>query len=1007
MHLKTMLALALLLAPGSLQAQLKPAPKAKATAATLDAAAATAAVVAQAKRLRQGGQFAPAQALLTAKLKSQRSPASQKALRMALADVHFYHARSLATSGRFEAAIPHFRAAYEIDRVLRPRDAALDLDNIGGALGRLGRHEDALHSFQEALVLFRKQKNPGGEGRTLDNIGFTLRALHRFPEALRHFEQALPLRRQANDWRGVGSTLNSIGAVHDTLGNREEALLWYEQGLEVWRALKDRANEGTALNNIGSLYTNLGRYGDALKYLQQALPAMRDARDRSGEAIVLTNIGRSYALMSRHEDALGHYRQALEIQREARDHASEAITLNNIGTAHDSLGRQEEALQNYGEALLILRALRNRLEEGTTLHNIAQSHYKLGRPDEAMKYFGQALMIHREIGDRVGEGSVLSNLGVVAANQGRAREALGYYAPALAIHREVGSREREALTLHNLMLLWRDEGAPRLAIFYGKQSVNVSQEMRRNIRTLDRESQRAFLQSAESVYRTLADLLIAQDRLDEAQQVLGMLKEEEFFQFVRRSASQTDGLNGRATLSPREAQAESAFNEAAAQVTRSGARRGLLLAKPSLSAAEEKELQAAETELEAANRAFEKFLDDLEKQFGQTAQAGRVDQLKDAQGLQETLRELGHGAVALYTLAGEDKVRVMLVTPDARTSSEYAIKREDLNRKVLALRRVLQNPNRDPRPLAQEMYRILVGPLAKALEAAGAKTLMWSLDGPLRYLPVAALHDGDKYLAQSFGNTIFTPASTSNLKDDPGSKWRALGLGVTKEKPGFAALPSVADELRGIVTAEGQTGGILPGTIALDDGFTEPAMKTALRQRPALVHIASHFQFQPGDETTSFLLLGDGSHLSLDKIKNLSFGGVKLLTLSACDTASGGTSADGTEVEGFAVMAQRQGAQAVLASLWPVADSSTQQLMHAFYRVREGQPGTPKSEALRQAQLALLTGTAQPAAQATVVAATEERGAARGLQPKFEVDPKAPFAHPYFWAPFVLIGNWK
>jgi CHAT domain-containing protein len=195
----------------------------------------------------------------------------------------------------------------------------------------------------------------------------------------------------------------------------------------------------------------------------------------------------------------------------------------------------------------------------------------------------------------------------------------------------------------------------------------------------------------------------------------------------------------------------------------------------------------------------------------------------------------------------------------------------------------------------------------------------------------------------------------------------------------------------------------------LDDAFTEETFRAALRQRFPVVHIASHFAVQPGNETDSFLLLGDGGRLSLAKIKtavNL-FGGVELLTLSACDTATGGTGTDGKEVESFAVLAQRQGAKAVMASLWPVADASTKQLMQSFYRIRNSQSGMLKAEALRRAQVSLLRGEA-----GELVGAIERRGllttsTQRSGDASTSTGGKTNFAHPFFWAPFILIGNWR
>jgi CHAT domain-containing protein len=157
------------------------------------------------------------------------------------------------------------------------------------------------------------------------------------------------------------------------------------------------------------------------------------------------------------------------------------------------------------------------------------------------------------------------------------------------------------------------------------------------------------------------------------------------------------------------------------------------------------------------------------------------------------------------------------------------------------------------------------------------------------------------------------------------------------------------------------------------------------------------------------LLLGDGSFLSLANIKSLPnvFGGVELLTLSACNTATGSSGASGKEVEGFGVLAQRQGAKAVVASLWPVADRSTKYLMQEFYRLREANANATKAEALRQAQLKLLRGALQVEGETLAARAIVHEADQIANKPLFKVDAKAPYAHPYYWAPFILIGNWK
>jgi CHAT domain-containing protein len=289
--------------------------------------------------------------------------------------------------------------------------------------------------------------------------------------------------------------------------------------------------------------------------------------------------------------------------------------------------------------------------------------------------------------------------------------------------------------------------------------------------------------------------------------------------------------------------------------------------------------------------------------------------------------------------------------------------------------------------------------MARDLRQANPKVVMWALDGVLRYVPIAALHDGHQFFIEQFSVAVFTPASGMRLQDDAVPSIRALGFGVTKAHPGFAPLPSVGPELNAIIRESASEEGILPGEKFLDENFTAAILRTTLRQRWPVVHIASHFQFQPGNDRTSLLLLGDGSVLSLAELKRLPniFANVALLTLSACETGLGDSAFDGTELEAFGVLAQRQGASAVIATLWNVADQSTATLMRDFYKVWTSQPYVSKAEALRQAQLAMLRGSNSAPSETNSLIP-------RGLRQTANAQRTT---HPFYWAPFFLIGNWR
>ena len=238
--------------------------------------------------------------------------------------------------------------------------------------------------------------------------------------------------------------------------------------------------------------------------------------------------------------------------------------------------------------------------------------------------------------------------------------------------------------------------------------------------------------------------------------------------------------------------------------------------------------------------------------------------------------------------------------------------------------------------------------------------------------------------------------------------WQVAGLGLTQAREGYSELPAVKGELQGIVKTEQSPQGVLPGRIALDEQFNKEQLDQALRGQSNVLHIASHFDFKPGDESRSVLLLGQGDPISLGQLAVMNFARVEQLTLSACDTATGGgVNENGAEVEGLAATVLRQRAKSVLATLWKVADASTARLMQDFYRQRAQGKQPSRAQALRAAQLALLRGSSVEQVQAQMLV---DRGgsnpAAAAAATAKAADPQRPYAHPYYWAPFVLSGNW-
>jgi len=513
-----------------------------------------------------------------------------------------------------------------------------------------------------------------------------------------------------------------------------------------------------------------------------------------------------------------------------------------------------------------------------------------------------------------------------------------------------------------------------------KSAVNTYQIQREKVSNISTAELKSYTKSVEGTYRGLAAVLTDLGRLDEAQLVLDMLKEDEQFEFVRRSAS-ADPRRSRMGYNATEQVWVNRYRQVADRLAALGAEEVALQkqAKLGLSPEQQQRQKALAADLAVARQAFDAFLNELRTSFAQKGPARAVEVVETSQkalrDLQGLLKGLGDDAVLLQYYVTDDRVGMLLTTPGVQLARTSQVSAKDLNRQIGEFRRLLRDPKSNPQPAAQALYQLLVAPVAQDLAQAGAKTVMLSLDGALRYVPFAALHDGQQYLAQKWNLPMYTSVTRDKLRDAVAQEWQAAALGLTQAVGEFDALPAVRAEMRSIVK-DGRTG-VLPGEVHLDMAFSAARLKDVSQRPFQLLHVASHFRFSPGTEVNSFLLLGDGQQLTLGDIRtqNFRFDQVDLLTLSACDTGlGGGRDAQGREIEGFGVIAQQQGAKAVLATLWPVADQSTALLMADLYKRRQSQRLT-KIEALRQAQLGLLA------------------------QPRY--------AHPFYWAPFILMGNWK
>ncbi len=604
---------------------------------------------------------------------------------------------------------------------------------------------------------------------------------------------------------------------------------------------------------------------------------------------------------------------------------------------------------------------------------------------------------------------------------GRLDEALTKLIVALDYFIAVSEKDGQITTLNYLGDIFKTQGNINGSILFWKLTTNLIQFTRNEISPINKKLQKSFVEIHQDKYRKLADLLIAEGRISEAEQVLAMLKEEEVYSFLRRDDKVAKELLQTVSLTNKEREALTRYDKLADQITAIGKEYGELDGERKKFEEGKFPKQARYDELKKqladATTAFQKFLDELKITVGQKDErVAAVDS-----GLQNTLRRLKANRTAIVsTIVGEGRLNIIVTTSTTQRAHTIDVSGKDINQLVIDFRQALTNPEIDPRPVGQKLYDILVKPIENDLAGIEAEGIVWSLDGTLRYIPTAALWDKQKgYLAERFASSVITLASFSTIESPQFDKQNlnALGVGVSKATEGFSALTAVPDELDCIITDTNtktvslaprcQTG-VLNGKKLLDEKFTLTAFENALGRYP-VVHIASHFSLNPGNDKDSFLLLGGGGQrrFSIEDLRGVSLSDVELIALSACNTATpGGEKANGVEIEGFAAVAQKQGAKAVMATLWSVADISTGEWMVKFYELY-GKGNSGKAESIRRAQLAMMYGKYKSTDGNTIRGTAVFNLNGDKNQPPFKKDENAPYSHPFYWSPFILFGNWR
>jgi CHAT domain-containing protein len=926
-----------------------------------------------------------------------------------------------APEGTYEIHVEALRPATDTDRehvsALRAFAEGQRLRTQNTAESRL----QAIAQYEQALAFFRSSGDRFNEVLTAYRIALVRANSSDFRSALDALIGVLPLTASLGEPQMAASVLNLTGGAFDALGDLGNALKYYGDALVQFRAIGSQRSEAAALNNVGKIAYDTADWQTALDNFTQAAVIFHSIDDQVRESIALRNVGQIHTETGDVAKALEFYGRALQLRRATGDKAGQAEILTSIGTANVRAGQRDRAIAAYEEALTLRKAVGDPRGLAQTLSGLGEAYAAFGETPKAAEYYETALPLLRSGGDRRQLALLLNSMADVRNRQRQATDAAALYRESLGIFQTLGDKQSESRALQGLAHAQRELG--QLADAHASIVNAVSQLEKVRAGVVSQEMRASYLASQQDAYQLLVDIemdagnhaaaLEASERA-RARSLLEMLTE-----------AQVDIRRG---VDPELLDRERRL----AQLIDAKAER--LMQLPSSAAGQ------------ARAAAFKKEIGDLEAEYEQARAEIRAKSPAfaalvqprplDLRAIQQLLDEdtvlveysLGRersfawtvtpSSLHGYTLPAQGEIERAARTAygliTARSSSkagESARQKQD---------RVAQADLQTPASI-QELSSLVLGPLQPDLHR---KRIVVVADGALQYVPFGMLSlsasaayrplvaDAEIVSAPS-ASAVAVQRSALAARQPPAKGIAIIADPVFSVRDGRVrnAAAKLADRPAPVESAmatrilehfsDGQTGGRtiprLPFTA--DEARQIESVAGGVSHRTALgfdanlsttldpdlgnyryVHFATHGYLDAERPDLSALVLSmvddegrarDG-FLRAHEVYNLSLP-ADLVVLSACETGLG-KEIRGEGLVGLTRGFMYAGAARVAVSLWSVSDKATADLMRGFYEAML-QRGERPAAALRAAQLEMMK--------------------------------QKSWSAPYYWAAFVLQGEWR
>jgi CHAT domain-containing protein len=969
-----------------------------------------------------------AAALLTAKTEADRQAlmATEKELMTGkLVEALRRRGLNLYLRGDPAESLTVFRIAQKIAEQIEEKEGlARVLNNIGAVHETRGDYRAALEFYQQSLELSETLGDKAGIARALNNMGIVYKEQGNYVEALEFYQKALAQYEALKDNTGIARALNNIGVVHKQQGNYDLALEFYQKSLTMREAVGDRNGVASTLNNLGSVYHSQGNYRKALEFYQKSLAQFEASGNKEGAAAVMGNIGLI------HEEQ-GHYAQAMEFHQKSLaqfeglgNQSGIAKALGNIGNVYDAVGNFTQALECYQKSLAIRKALNDRDGIARMLNDMGVTYRTQRDYARAMEFYQESLKIKEVLGDKPLIASTLNNIGEIYLLQGNPGSALEFCRRSLMFADAIGDPDAVFRCYWVMGDAYRAQGRQQDAIAAYQKAIATIEALRHQVAGGEQEQQR-FFENKVAPYHAMVELLIEQYRR------VGDTSLMQALTYAERAKARTllDVLHsGRVNIT--KAMTAEELEKARTLNNKLVSLNAQILRESQRSQPDQTHLANLKANLQKVRLDYEAF---------QTSLYAAHPQLKTQRGeakpitLEETNALLPDAKTALLEfVVTETKTYLFVITirderlgmrdknsAGSRSSSSLIshpsslilkvyplnVKQKDLADRVTRLREQLANRDLKVRASARQLYDLLLKPAHAQWQ--GKTNLVIVPDGVLWELPFQALQPRENHYLIEDAALSYAPSLTV-LREM--MKQRRHGNKTDSNTPTLqhsnapATLLAFGNPALGKETVErvqlvqrGETLGALPHAEAevkllaqMYGGGSKAYVGAEAREERVkaeagqyrVLHFATHGLLNDRSPMYSQVMLSQAQGnanedglLEAWELMNLNLT-AEMVVLSACETARGRVGA-GEGVIGLTWALFVAGCPTTVVSQWKVRDDSTSQLMLEFHRRLRtqdaGRRTASKAEALRQAQLKLLRSN--------------------------------DYAHPFFWAGFVLVGD--